>query len=282
MRSSSTRARAGELAQRATSAAGLDLAAERAQERGHRRRRSPASRPRGAGPADAVAEHRSMRPKRAVARRSSGSIACAALPANSACARSPAKRERARPTPERRPQAEAAPPQRMARQRAAARADRRSARPTSATSGPISVAIGVAVGAERRRPSRRRSARAGRPCRRRAGARAGSPGGPTPGRAPRAAACAGTASASAERVDRRAHVVPEAGQRQLRRARPAADRGRRLEDHHRAAPPARARSPPRARSGPSRPRSRPTIPPCWDEAKPGRARLRGIRSRTTR
>ena len=240
--------------------AGDDLAAERLEVR-RERVRSAAARRRAASPSRRRAPSRRARARTpAVSRRSSGSMPCAAMPANSrACA---ARRERAPREPVRRPQRVQAEP----RQRERMARDRQRGPSTDALEPRPLVddrlhqpAIGVRVGTEAARGLVERVDHRPPPCRRRADARA------SPAARSTRSPCASSGSVAKERrrdrkrVDRRADVVHEARQRQLGGSHAAAERRLGFEHDHAPSGSARGRSRRPGRSDPSRRRSRRTV-----------------------
>ena len=239
MRSNSTaRARRAARASDAHLAAGLDLAAERAQQRGHRvgdglraADRRPASRRR----ARAVI---SISPKPAVARLVERLASSARRCRRAARARAAPREARARQACGR------AQPRAREPRRGSGWRGERSGPSRSSTSDSQSPTSGSHQLRDRR-PRRRRARRRSRSTERCSATAVPSSSGCASG----ISGCTSSSPCSAsgsdaqerrgerERVDRRADVVPEAGQRQLRRARAAADRRGRLEHAHRAARP---------------------------------------------
>ena len=199
----------------------------------------------------------SVSPKPPVPGAVSGSMACAATPASSAArllgAEPPGQQARGQHAVQAEPgHGDRVPGHRphhrgeQLGQRERHVADQRAEQP------PVGRAVGAQAAGGLARPSRPRTRRARRP----AGGRTRPSG---------AAACTPRPARSmpleerrggGQRVHRRAHVVPEAGQGELLRPAAAAGRGRPLDDVHRRARPGPGSPPPPARSGRRRPRSR--------------------------
>ena len=214
--------RAAELGERVDAAAGLDLAAERAEVARRARRRAAASRRgRAASRPRGRACRARARTPRSAARRAAASSARAS-PANRPRARVPAEAQRAQATVagSSGAGAEARQRERMAREperrrgarRSVAgrgRAAARSACGSGVASSPSVAAVSSTERSEQRRASRRRRDARARPAAATHSTRARSSG-----------SVRKNGEATRERMDRRADVVREARQRQLRRAQP--------------------------------------------------------------